>query len=187
MIDGGEGMVLSGIKAQQDVVLLRTGLEVAGEVELAFRQVVGRLERLEGLLVFQREDEDGRGRVDLGVGKDGVQHGAHALELVGEMRGLLCVAVGHDDEVRAAHLDPGGGGVAGEGRCQETQRRAEKEEKALHGALNVANTAECSHEFLLWKQYGWLRYFLPPMSRPNFGEVLVPLIFTGISAPAPCL
>lgn len=90
-------------------------MEVAGEVELSFGEIVGWFEAFEALLVFQREDEDGRGWIDLGVGKEGVEHGAHTLELVGEMRGLLRIAVGHDDEVRAAHLHPGWGGVAGKG------------------------------------------------------------------------
>src|SRR5882757_7088281 len=35
VIHGGEGVLLSGVETQQDVVLLRTGLEVAGEVEFS--------------------------------------------------------------------------------------------------------------------------------------------------------
>src|ERR1700757_2479688 len=52
----------------------------------------------------------------------------------------------------------------------------------VEGFVSVVQAA-CGRPFFVAMDH----YFLPPISRPNLGAVLVPVILTGISAPAPFL
>ena len=85
--------------------------EEAGEVELAFGEVLGGFDGLEVAAIFDGEDHDGDAGVGVGAGKDFLEDGLHALELAGDVTGLLLVGVGDDGEVRRGHLEPDGGGV----------------------------------------------------------------------------
>ncbi len=53
----------------------------------------------------------GRAGVGVGAGEDLVKDGLHALELTGDVAGLLLAGVGDDGEVRGIDLQPDGCGV----------------------------------------------------------------------------
>ena len=126
VIDGSVGVVAGGVETEEDVGAVVGLEEDASEVELALGEVVGGLDGLEVATVFEREDDDGDGGVGVRGGENLVKDGLHALELTGDVAGLLLVGVGDDGEVRCGDLEPDGGGVcvgADAEKHQDTERK----------------------------------------------------------------
>ena len=106
VINRSKRVLILGIQAQQNVVFVRRSHKEPAELQLAGCQVGLRLQRLKALLIFGREYNDGRYRIDINLGKECLKHPAHPLELISNVAGLLLVRVGEHSEMGTAHFKP---------------------------------------------------------------------------------
>ena len=104
VVDGGVRVVAASVETDEDVDAVVALKEEAGEVELAFLEIFGGFDGLEVAAVFEGEDDDGSAGVGVGAGEDPAEDSLHALELTGDMAGLLLGGVGDDGEVRGGDL-----------------------------------------------------------------------------------
>ena len=76
------------------------------ELDLPLGQIRLWLKLLKGLLVFERNDNDRIGRIDMGLRKSGMKDRPHPLKLPRHMPRLLLARIGEDEKMRTANRDP---------------------------------------------------------------------------------
>src|SRR6185437_5712467 len=132
VIDDGEGVRTFGVEAHEDVVAVSVLEKEAGELEASLLLVSGGLKGCKLAAVLDGEHDDGGAGVGVGSGQKLLKDGLHALELAGNVAGLLRGGVGEDGEVRRGDLEPDGGGV-GVGADAEERQGTEGQDSGTHG------------------------------------------------------
>jgi hypothetical protein len=128
-------MFLLRVETQQNVILVGIPQKQAGQIHCSLRPISLRLQWLKTSLVPDRDHADRRNRVNIGLGKQGLKHPAHALKLIGNVPPLLFAGIGHDGEMRTPHLHPGRHIVAGP-RLRGKQKKQQNQESP-HGYRRI--------------------------------------------------
>ena len=106
VVDRGVGMGSGSVEQDEDVVFFGSREEEPYEVQLTGSEIGFRLERLQRVLVLNREDEHRFPGIQFGVGKDALEDGAHAFELMGGAARFFFGGVADDKEIWSADLNP---------------------------------------------------------------------------------
>jgi len=75
-------------------------------VNAALGLPIGRQEDLEGVLVLDRQDDQGLTEIHAKLGKCVVEHLAKLFELGSELSGLAFAGIAHDPEIGGSYLHP---------------------------------------------------------------------------------
>src|SRR5579863_7275148 len=106
VIDDRIRMRFAHVQTKQDIVFVWSPQKKSTEVKHSFGQVSGWFEVTEVFLIFGRDDHDWRGGVNLHARKSGMEHGAHAFELIRHLFHVFLAGIADHNEVWAAHLQP---------------------------------------------------------------------------------
>ena len=99
-------MFAPSIKAKQNIIALLGSLEISRNIELPFRQVGGRFQRLETLFILQREHGHGHIVVARHRRKNAVKNGPHLFQLIRNMTAISLTCIGEHHKMRTAYLSP---------------------------------------------------------------------------------